>query len=55
MMNYTVADGGYIDFKNNKIDIENKFYILQIDEIFSGENLKRTQLLQMQLLMKLVT
>ena len=35
-----VADGGYIDFKNNKIDIENKFYILQIDEIFSGENLK---------------
>ena len=35
-----VADGGYIDFKNNKIDIENKFYILQVDEIFSGENLK---------------
>ena len=35
-----VADGGYIDFKNNKINIESKFYILKIDEIFSGKNLK---------------
>ena len=35
-----VADGGYIDFKNNKIDIESKFYILQLNEIFSGKNLK---------------
>ena len=35
-----VANGGYIDFKNNEIDIKNKFYILQMNEIFSGKNLK---------------
>ena len=37
-----VANGGYIDFKKNEIDIENKFYILQINEIFSGKNLSDT-------------
>lgn len=35
-----VANGGNIDFKNDKINIENKFYILQLNEIFSGKNLK---------------
>ena len=32
-----VANGGNIDFKNDKINIENKFYILQINEIFSQQ------------------
>ena len=35
-----VANGGHIDFKNNNIIIEDKFYILQVNEIFSGKNLK---------------
>ena len=39
MMKLIVADGGYIDFKNNKIDIESKFYILQIMK-FLSKNLK---------------
>ena len=35
-----VANGGYIDFKKDNIIIEDKFYILQVNEIFSGKNLK---------------
>ena len=35
-----VSNGGYIDFKENIIDIKNKFYILQTNEIFSGNSLK---------------
>ena len=35
-----VANGGYIDFKKNNIIIDDKFYILQVNEIFSGKNLK---------------
>lgn len=35
-----LSDGGYIDFKNNKIEIKDKFYLLQNEEIFSGYNLE---------------
>lgn len=35
-----MSDGGFIDFKNNKIEIKDKFYLLQNEEIFSGYNLK---------------
>lgn len=35
-----VSNGGYIDFKEDIIDIKNKFYILQTNEIFSGNSLK---------------
>ena len=45
-----VANGGNIDFKNDKINIENKFYILQLNEIFSGKNLKSDTNLSKQLL-----
>ena len=35
-----LSDGGFIDFKNNKIEIKDKFYLLQNEEIFSGYNLE---------------
>tara|TARA_B100000579_G_C22830416_1_gene855582 strand:- start:42 stop:2234 length:2193 start_codon:yes stop_codon:yes gene_type:complete len=35
-----LSDEGFVDFKNNEIEIKDKFYLLQNEEIFSGYNLK---------------